>query len=172
MDFIFDNIFIIVLLFVGAITQWLKARGEARQNQDTGYDPADLEEMMKEAQRSYPHPAAPPPLPPNAFPESPGSVIASAAASRRKSREPESATTASDSSTELARQQQLADKLKEMKRTRGAREISDSLLPQNRSVGNISPAASASLKLRLGNRKDLRQAFILKEILEKPSGLR
>jgi hypothetical protein len=171
-DFFFDNIFVIILLFVGAISQWLKARSEARQNQDPGYDPADLEEMMQEAERRHSRPAVPPPLPPNVFPQPAGSVIAPAPALRRKPREAEPAPAAFDTATELARQQQLADKLKEMKRTRGAREISDSLLPQKRPVGDVSPAAGVSLKSRLGNRRELRQAFVLKEILEKPVGLR
>ncbi len=171
MDFFFDNIFIIILLFVGAISQWLKARGEARQNQDPGYDPADLEEMMQEAERRHSRPAVPPPLPPNAFPQPPGSVIAPAPALRRKSREPETAP-AFDTSSELARQQQLADKLKEMKRTRGARQVNEGLLPKKRSLADVGTASVGSLKSRLRSREELRQAFVLKEILEKPIALR
>lgn len=172
MDIIKDNIVIILFLIVGAVVQWLKARGEARQNQDTGYEPAELEEMMREVERRHSRPAVPPPLPPASYSPPQGGVIAPAPALRRKSREPESAPAAYDTSAELARQQQLADKLKEMKRTRGAREVSDSLLPQKRSVREESPSTGGSLKSRLGNRKELRQAFLLKEILEKPVGLR
>jgi len=61
-DIIRDNIFLIILLFVGAISQWLKARAEARQNQDPGYDPADLEEMMQEAEPRHSRPAGLPML--------------------------------------------------------------------------------------------------------------
>jgi len=173
-DIIRDNIFLIILLFVGAISQWLKARAEARQNQDPGYDPADLEEMLEEAERRHSRPAVPPPLPPHAFPQPPGSMVAPtpAPALRRKSREAEPAPTAFDTSSELARQQQLADKLKEMKRTRGAREISDSLLPQKRSLADVGTVSGVSLKSRLRSREELRQAFLLKEILEKPVALR
>lgn len=172
MDIIRDNIFLIILLFVGAISQWLKARGEARQNQDPGYEPADIEEMMQEAERRHSRPAVPPPLPPTAFPQPPGNVIAPAPALRRKSRESGAAPTAFDTSSELARQQQLADKLKEMKRTRGAREISNSLLPQKRSLADVGTVSGVSLKSRLRSREELRQAFLLKEILEKPVALR
>ena len=172
MDIIRDNIFLIILLFVGAISQWLKARGEAKQNQDPGYEPADLEEMMEEAERRRSRPAVPPPLPPTAFPQPPGSVIAPAPSLRRKSREPELAPVAFDTSTELARQQQLADKLKEMKRTRGAKQVNEGLLPKKRSVAGVNPAPVGSLKSRLRNRVELRQAFVLKEILEKPVALR
>lgn len=171
MDIITDNIVIILFLIVGAVVQWLKARGEARQNQDTGYDPADFEEMMQEAERRQSRPAVPPPLPPTSYPQPTGGVIAPAPALHRKSRELE-APPSFDTSAELARQQDIADKLQEMKRTRGAREISDSLLPRKRPAGDHIPATSASLKSRLGNRWELRQAFVLKEILEKPVGLR
>jgi len=170
-DIITDNIFLIILLLVGAISQWLKARGEARQNQDTGYDPADLEEMVEAAERRHSRPAVPPPLPPASFPLPAGSVIAPAPALRRKSRDPEAAA-AFDTSSELARQQDMADKLKEMKRTRGARQINESLMPRNRSLGDSIAATGFSLKARLGNGRELRQAFVLKEILEKPVGLR
>ena len=172
MDIIRDNIYLIILLFVGAISQWLKARAEARQNQDPGYDPADLEEIWEETERRHSSPAVPPPLPPHTFPQPPGSMIAPTPALRRKSREAEPAPTGFDTSSELARQQQLADKLKEMKRTRGAREISDSLLPQKRSLADVGTVSGVSLKSRLRSREELRQAFLLKEILEKPVALR
>ncbi len=172
MDIITDNIFLIILLLAGAISQWLKARGEARQNQDPGYDPADLEEMMQEAERRHSRPAVPPPLPPTAFPHPAGNVTAPAPALRRKSREPEPAAVAFDNSSELARQQQLADKLKEMKRTRGAREVNEGLLPKKRSVADVSTTSISPLKSRLRNREELRQAFVLKEILGKPVALR
>jgi hypothetical protein len=174
MDIITDNIVLIIFLIVGAIVQWLKARGESQQQgQDPGYDPADIEEMIEDAERRRSRPAVPPPLPPAGFPHPAGTVVAPAPAPspRRKSREPEAAP-AFDTSSELARQQDIADKLKEMKRTRGAREISDSLLPRKRSAGDPVPATGFTLKSRLGNRRELRQAFVLKEILEKPVGLR
>lgn len=171
MDIITDNIVIILFLVVGAIVQWLKTRGEARQNQDTGYDPADFEEMMQEAQRRQSRPAVPPPLPPTAVPHPAGTVVAPAPALRRKSRELEASPTF-DTSSELARQQQLADKLKEMKRTRGARQLNENVMSSKRPAGDQVPATGVSLKARLGNRRELRQAFVLKEILEKPVGLR
>ena len=168
MDIIKDNIFLIILLLVGAISQWLKARGEARQNQDTGYDP----EMMEEAEHRHSRPAVPPPLPPTAFPQPAGSVIAPTPALRRKSREIEPAPAAFDSAAELARQQQLADKLQEMKRTSGARQTNEGLLPKKHSVAYASTTSNSTLKSRLRNREELRQAFVLKEILEKPIALR
>lgn len=172
MDIITDNIVLILFLIVGAIVQWLKSRGESQQQkQDTGYDPADIEEMIEEAEHRRIRPAVPPQLPPAAFPHPAGTVVAPAPALRRKPREPEAAT-AFDTSSELARQQDIADKLKEMKRTRGAREISESVLSGGRPTATPIPATSASLKSRLSNRRELRQAFILKEILEKPAGLR
>jgi hypothetical protein len=168
MDFFLDNIFIIILLLVGAISQWLKSRGEARQEHDhPGYDPADIEEMIEEAERRQSRPAVPPPLP------SRGNMAAPAPPLRRKTRDAAPAFTASiDNSSELARQHDIAEKIKELKRTRGARQFNESLIPRKRKAGTATPAGSDSLKARLGNRRQLRQAFVLKEILEKPIGLR
>jgi hypothetical protein len=77
-----------------------------------------------------------------------------------------------DTSSELARQQLLAEKLKEMQRTRGAREVNEGLIPKKRSVADVSSGSIGSLKSRLRHREELRQAFVLKEILEKPIALR
>ncbi|MFM2199169.1 MAG: hypothetical protein RLZZ505_2601 [Verrucomicrobiota bacterium] len=172
MDIIRDNIFLIILLFVGAISQWLKARADAKQSQEHEYDPADLEEMIEEAERRQSRPAVPPPLPPTAVPLPTGGTVAPAPSLRRKSREPEPAPALFDSSAELARQQQLAEKVKELKRTRGARAMNESVLPRKQSSAIPQTATGLTLKQRLGHRKELRQAFVLKEILEKPVGLR
>ena len=165
MDIILDNIFLIILLLVGAISQWLKARADAKQGQEPGYDPAELEEMFEEVERRQSSPAVPPPLPP-AFPVPHGSTAAPVPNLRRTSRDAPIAAAAFDTSSELARQEQIAEQLKELKRTRGARETGDALIPRNRGRGAAS--AGSSLKSRLGNRNELRQAFVLKEILEKP----
>ena len=172
MDIILDNIFLIILLLVGAISQWIKARADARQEQDPGFDPSELEEMIEEAERRQARPAVPPPLPPAAFPLPHGSSVAPAPNLRRASREAVAppAAAAFDTSSELARQEQIAEQLKELKRSRGARETGDALIPRHRDR-RASPAG-ASLHARLGNRQELRQAFVLKEILEKPMALR
>lgn len=181
MDIIRDNIFLIILLFVGAISQWLKARADAKQSQEHEYDPADFEEMIEEAERRHSRPAvppplqrgsAPPPLPPTALPHPTGGTVAPAPSMRRKSREPEPAAALFDSSAELARQQQLAEKVKELKRTRGARAMNESILPRKKSPSIPQTTTGLTLKQRLSHRKELRQAFVLKEILEKPVGLR
>ena len=174
MDIIRDNIFLIILLLAGAISQWLKARGEARQNQEPNVDPADIEEMIEEVERRHFGPAVPPPLPPNALPHPSGGMIAPASVMRRNSGAVGSApaTASFDNSDELARQQQIAEKLKEAKRTRGAREMSESILPRKQAAATPVAASGLSLKERLGNHQELRQAFVLKEILEKPLALR
>lgn len=174
MDIIRDNIFLIIIVLAGAISQWLKARGEARQNQKPDVDPADFEEMIEEVERRHFGPAVPPPLPPNAVPHPSGGTIAPVPVMRRYSRAVGSAPASASfhNSDELARQQQIADKLKEAKRTRGAREMSESILPRKHSISDQFPATGVLLRSRLGNRSELRQAFVLKEILEKPIGLR
>lgn len=160
MDIILDNIVLILFVIGGAIAQWIKARAEAGQNQDTGYNPTDFEEMMEEEERRRSRPAVPPCCPAASLPS----------VTRRNVREPE--PSAYDVSSELARQQQIAEKLKEAKRTRGAREMSESLNPKQHATSDRLSASGSSLKSRLGNRRELREALVLKEILEKPVGLR
>lgn len=174
MDFILDNIFIIILLFVGAISQWLKSRGEAAQDKDPGFDPTDFEEMIEEAERRQSLPAVPPPLPSPVFnrPQQ-GPAATPVPALRRSQREaarPAAATY--DSGAELARQEGLAKELKEMKRAKGARATADQAIPRIRPAGTSGPIAATTLNARLRSRRELRQAFVLREILEKPLGLR
>lgn len=170
MDFILDNIFIIILLFVGAVSQWLKARGESRQGQDAGVDPAELEEMIEQAERRQARPAVPPPLArTSAPPPLPGSGRSAVPELHRKSRE---AGPAFDIAGELARQQALAEKVKELKQARSAMKSGESLLFGKKAVISEPRPEGLGLKARLRDRMELRQAFVLKEILEKPVALR
>ena len=74
-----------------------------------------------------------------------------------------------DASDELARQQALIDQAREFKRAKGARKSKEAKPAVARTV---SGAPSSSIRGRLHNRSELRSAFVLKEILEKPVGLR
>ncbi len=175
MDFFLDNIFIIILLFVGAISQWLKSRGEAAQGQDPGYDPADFEEMIEEAERRQSRPAVPPPLPAPSFPRPQQGGAAAPAPVLRRSQQREAArpaVPAYDSAAELARQEEIAEKIRELKRAKGARETADQAIPRVRPAGASGLTAATSLHARLRNRYELRQAIVIKEILEKPISLR
>lgn len=164
MDFIFDNIYWLVIAAAG-IVQWWKstqeAKEEARRNAE-GYRPDEIEEMVAQAERAHPRPAVPPPIP----------QAAPAPALRRRGQEvpvrefnPYQAN-----SGELERQAKLAEQMKLLKQAKKQRSLDESPVSASRRKKPVE--STGSLRGRLQNRRELRQAFVLKEILEKPLGLR
>jgi hypothetical protein len=169
MDFISEYFYIIILI-VGAIAQWMKSRSESRKENGPRNDAEDLEEMMERAERRQSRPAVPPPLErPLSPPPLPGAGHSPVPELRRKSRE---GAPAFDTSGELARQHALAEKLRELKQAKAVKMVGETPPTRVRSVGSATHSAGLGLKARLRDRKELRQAFVLKEILEKPVALR
>jgi len=169
MEFISDYFYVIILI-VGAIAQWMKSRSEAREQNDPRDEARDLEEMIEREERRQSRPAVPPPLArPSTPPPLPASGPSPAPETRRRSRE---VAPAFDTSGELARQQALAEKVREMKQARSARKAGESLPSSRESARSATRATGLGLRERLRDRKELRQAFVLKEILEKPIALR
>ncbi len=169
MDFIFDNIIWFIAAAAGLV-QWWKATQEAkeearRETHEHEYDPAELEEFLEQAERTHPRPAVPPPLP-QAAP-----VPASAPTMRRRSQEapPLEFQPMEGVSTELERQAKLAEQLKQAKRQRS---LDQAPVSASRRKKPVTAESAGTLRGRLQNRRELRQAFVLKEILEKPVGLR
>jgi len=173
MDFISEYFYVIILI-VGAIAQWLKSRSEAKDAgggyhpEEHRHDPEELEEFEREAERRNARPAVPPPLPPSGG-AMPG-LGRSPVPDLRRNSPPVAAAAAPylDASAELARQQALMDQAGEFKRAKIARKAKAAPL--------LSPAKAArpavGIRGRLHNRSEIRSAFVLKEILEKPIGLR
>lgn len=171
---IFKDYFYIIILIVGAIVQWLKSRSErvapgSHEREENGYDPDDLEEFESEAENMNSRPAVPPPLP------RPGGALPGVGRSavpdlRRVTPPPlTSATMASDASAELARQQAMMDQARAFQRARRERATMET----RQTAAQAAPSApSGTIRSRLHNRRELRSAFVLKEILDKPVGLR
>lgn len=166
MDFIFENIYWLVLAAAG-IAQWWKstqeAKEEARRNTHE-YDPDELEEFLEEAERANPRPAVPPPLPRN--------EPAPAPTLRRASAEPPPLEFNSyeGASGELERQAKLAEQVKLLKQAKRQRSMDEA--PTSASRKKKTVESNSTLRSRLQSRRELKQAFVLKEILEKPVGLR
>ena len=161
MDFVLDNIYWLVIVAAGLV-QWWKATQEAkaeRQREAEEYNPADMGEMPG---RNSPRPAIPPPLP----------QAAPAPALRRSAPEPPPFETNPYGTLpgELERQTQLAEQIKLLKRAKRQRSPEETPTVTSRRRNPVE--SSGTLRGRLGNRRELRQAFILKEVLEKPLGLR
>lgn len=172
MDFILDNI-VFILFGVGALVQWLKSTKEAKQEQTSQEtqqrEYESYEEFVEEVERSIPRAAVPPPLPAGGAGPMPG-VERSPVPNLRKSgqRELSEAPPLSAMNSELERQAALAEQLRELKR---AKKVSMPAF-ENRKKEKSETIGGIGLKARLRTRRELRDAFVLKEILEKPVGLR
>jgi hypothetical protein len=168
MDFISEYFYVIILI-VGAIAQWMKSRSESGEKRT---EAEDLEEMIERAERRQSRPAVPPPLArSSAPPPLPASGHSPTPELHKKSR---GVAPAFDISGELARQQALAEQLKVMKQAKAAKMAGEPLLSVKESARSAARSAGLGLGLRdrLRNRSELRQAFVLKEIIEKPVALR
>ena len=172
MNFILDNI-IWLLAAAAGIVQWWKSTQEAKAERELAEEirrrrlaeASDEYEEEPQYPRTGPRPAVPPPLPTSAPPVIPPQ--------RRAARSvPEGIPVAfSDASEELARQQALAEQVRELKKSKRNREGGGARISRPAVPQKAGPAPS-SLRARLSNKRELRQAFVLKEILDKPVGLR
>ncbi len=175
MDFIFDNIYFFIIAAAG-VAQWIKARKESKETQESdSHIPRELEEFLEQAERRHSRPAVPPPLPVGNHPVPP-SLDRSPAPALKKSNRPTSEAKAfvnaphyieEAQQAELARQAAIAEQLSGLKQAKKKQEV---LLTAKREKPKT--VVSGSIRDRLKNRAELRQAFVLKEFLEKPVGLR
>ncbi|MBC7981181.1 MAG: hypothetical protein H7Y36_11515 [Armatimonadetes bacterium] len=180
MDFIFDNIYVLVLVAAG-IAQWLKSRREAKQaereashgerEEDDVFGPDfDFGEMMEEHKRQaelgVPDAVAPPPLP-VPLPE----------LETRRTHLPSPGESPSIHEREFARQNALADQMRMLKlaksslRPEGAAGAK-ARVALRRDHSTKAVAQGGGLDARLRSRSEIKKAFILKEILDAPLGLR
>lgn len=167
MDFIFDNIYWLVIAAAG-IVQWWKSTKEAKaaKEEERGnardFTPEELEEFFEEVEQAHSRPAVPPPLPQAA----PAPVL------RRNASEPPPLEfdPYEGISGELDRQAKLAEQVNQLKQAKRPRKREEAPTATSRRKKPVE--STGSLRGRLQNRRELRQAFVLKEILEKPIGLR
>lgn len=185
MEFIIDNIYLLVLAAAG-IAQWWKATQDAKKERENPqppeeFDPGELEEFIEEAERRQarqavppPVPSVPPPLPSGERGPMPGVERSPVPALKRKgaATELQTFTNAPGLDEELDRQAALAEQLQGLKQARKARPARIARLARGAEDSDKPVFAGGSLRSRLGNRRELRQAFVLKEVLEKPVGLR
>jgi hypothetical protein len=174
MEFI-ENYFYIIILIVGAIAQWMKSRSGSNeekgfQGDEAGYDPAELEEFIGEAERRNSRPSVPPPLPSQAGGALPGAGRSPVPDLRRKSPTLlQEAAVSFNISDELDRQQELIEKAREFKRAKIARKSKEVKIS---GASRVSKVRTSGIRGRLHSRSEIRSAFVLKEILDKPVGLR
>lgn len=178
MDFIFDNLIIIIIAASGLV-QWWKSTQEAKRERENPqpeeYLPPELEELLEQMERKPARPAVPPPLPAGANPVPP-SFDRSPVPTLKKANRPTSEAKAfvnaphyveEAQQAELARQAAIAEQLSGLKQARKKQEVIQSAQREK-----VKTVVSGSIRDRLKNRSELRQAFVLKEFLDKPVGLR
>jgi len=146
-------------VIVGSLAkQFLEAKAaerRAREEQDEGdiFDPGE----DWEPQHSQPAPSVPPPLvrtvpPPLARSAAPPPLV-------------------SDTEALLKRQQDMQDRLKQIKEAKGYTQAPKMTSP-NAKRAKSKGAASSTLRESLRDRNQVRRAFITREILGPPVGLR
>ncbi len=181
MDFIIENIYLLVLAAAG-IAQWWKSTQEAKRERENGesvheeYDPEEFEEFVREAERRNSRPAVPPPLPTEepvrraepSVDRSPEPFLKQA----RSATQAKSFVNAPHHQDELARQAALAERLAGLKQAKKARSASKLPDFKHRRSDDARATVTTGLRARLRSRRELRSAFVLKEILEKPVSLR
>ncbi len=179
MDWIFDHIQFVVIAGI-AMAGWLKTRMDARQERKDAESeewlPADPYEPPAEA----PQPFVPPPLPRQEIPRSfvPPQEI-------RRAVPPPLARGMEDMSAALLRQQEIAERLRLVKESRGGTHGGmtgthggSSGTHGGMGMGRRRIAAvpvvpgPATLRSRLRDPAEFRAAIVLKEILSTPVGLR
>jgi hypothetical protein len=150
MDVIVDNLKLIIGLVVGGL--WLLGKiveaKKAGQEQQEQPEPWEAEEDYENWE---PEPASggPPPFPPQAAP-------------------PPLPMFVTPSEDELERQRLMQEKFAALRREKRSRSAPK--MPKKTAAPTT--LVSPSLKTRLRNRRELRQAIVMREILDPPVGLR
>jgi type IV secretory pathway VirB10-like protein len=179
MDFIFDNLIIIIIAASGLV-QWWKSTKEAKQErenqpQSEEFAQRELEEFLEQAERRHSRPAVPPPVSHSKPPTLPSFERTPAPALKKASQYSTEAKAFINAphyeeealQAELARQAAIAEQLSGLKQSKKKHKST-----QTTRRSQTKSVVSSSIRDRLKNRSELRQAFVLKEFLEKPVGLR
>lgn len=179
MEFVLDHIYWIIIAAAGLV-QWWRSTQEAKQERENHrpsdeYLPKKVEEFLEQMERRQPKPATPPPLPRKSQP-TPPRLDRAPAPSLKKVNPPNTGSRLSASvphhiqqaqQAELDRQAAIAEQIKNLKQAKKNQEAAQTAKREKQ-----QPVASGSIRDRLKNRSELRQAFVMKEFLEKPVGLR
>ncbi len=174
MDFISEYIYVVILI-VGAIAQWLKSRSEKAENERVEQTIRERQAQQMEEAANAPHansprPAVPPPLPSAPLPGVERSPVPQL---RKMGSTPPPVPGGLDGvlalqHAEMERQQAIVDRVNEFKLAKKSNPME--IVPKRKP--SASRATVGTIASRLGSHRELRQAFVLKEILEKPIGLR
>lgn len=201
MEFILENIVWLIAVAAGLV-QWWKSTVEAKQERKlaeearqrriaNGENLEDAEDERFEEFEDpyYEHPQqefqpepAPPPLPQQprhsetqAPGGSPKPVLPKPKLFPRAAPETVSEKIPNEVANALMdKQKAIAERVRELRRSKAkaqAEEIGDAVA-QRKPVVTVKTGAGSSIRKRLGDKQEIRHAFIMKEVLDKPVGLR
>ena len=181
MDFIFDNFYVIAIAVI-AIVSWFKKRSEAKYNEEEERRVREemirgLEEMSQHSSSPRPiqHPVMPaPPMPKAHSQRPPAPPLPQTHVSQ-----PAHAVVQPQENFELIHQRDIQERFAEAKRVNQLAKDQANQSKRNRSskdgdYGNKAPSLSTAQKgLRgiLSDRKDIRRAMVLREVLGPPVAL-
>jgi hypothetical protein len=185
MDWIFENPQILLLIVLGLgsmIKSALENRAKKAAEEDYREEREARVPIDEDTSYRKKAPTGPPPLSP---PEQPPPLPSDARPSAKKRRDakPMAAPSASFSAAEeaakiLKHQQDLAERLRLIRETKGASTTGGAAATRARvaakgaTIKSLQPSAPLSLRGRLKDPAEVRSAFVLKEILDRPIGLR
>lgn len=163
MQWILEHFQFVVIVAL-ALGSWLKNRWDAKKEAEQSYDPREVfgapGEVEWGAPNAYPPPLAGSRVPPKLPPRLPSVVVPPTV----------------DADAVLKHQQELAERLRQIREARAATGGAGTVPRARPARGPASPAPVAAgashLKSRLRNPRELRNALIMKEILDRPVSLR
>ncbi len=201
MDFILDNLYLLIFAAAG-IAQWVNSQREAKKAEMEAHrrreQPEELEEEEdvfgpdfdfgetqenheREVERRAPAPATPPPLPSTTTVTSSGPLSGperSPVPSLRRNPAPQIELTAVPSrfEEELARQAEMLEQVRVFKQAKSAKSLEEAAALKTSSAYALAASGRGTgetgLRARLRNTRELKQALVMKEVLDKPVGLR
>lgn len=164
MDWIFDHIQIVILIALGVgsiVKSLLESKAKQQRESEEEYDPGEVF-APDEDYRDPMEPSVPPPLVRQVVPRS-----------QRESGYDESV--ANEAAKALKHQQQLAERLRQIRETKATTTGGAAATRARISAkGAKKPPAKGpfSLRTRLCDPAEVRQAFVMREILDPPVSLR
>lgn len=170
MDWILDHFQFVALIAVviGSLAKrFLEAKASERQAGDETPDDGDIFGPGEdwEPPQANPQPSVPPPI-----------VRQSAPPAMRQATPPPLRVEESEASAALKRQQDMQDRLRQIKETKatitGGAAATSARVSAAQSRAKPCQPAKAGLRGVLRNRKEIRRAIVMREILGPPLGLR
>jgi hypothetical protein len=164
MDWIFDNFQIVILIALGigsVVKSLLESKAKQKQEREEGYDPGDVF-APDEDYRGPAMPTVPPPLNRQVVPPPLREIGYDEAV-------------ANETAKALKHQQELAERLRQIRETKatttgGAAATRARISAKG--AKNTPVKGPLGIRTRLQNPAEVRQAFVMREILDPPVGLR